>query len=138
MAAAPLLVLAVPAATLGVLALPVIAGPLGRALGAAGEPSPAWWQPTLSAVLAVAASALTWWRAAAGMPVPAAVTGWLARWLDLDRAARVLIARPVLALAGFLAGFDNRVLDRGVDQIARGTVALARAAARLDGCATHM
>ena len=33
-AAAPLVVLAVPAATLGVLALPVIAGPLDRALGA--------------------------------------------------------------------------------------------------------
>ena len=47
--AAPLVVLAVPAATLGVLALPVIAGPLDRALGAAGEPSPAWWQLTLSA-----------------------------------------------------------------------------------------
>lgn len=130
--AAPLVVLAVPAATLGVLALPVIAGPLDRALGAAGEPSPAWWQLTLSAVLAVAVSGLTWWRAPAGVPVPAAVTGWLARWLDLERAAALLIVRPVLGLAGFLAGFDDRVLDRGVNEIARGTVALARAAARLD------
>ena len=129
---APLVVLAVPAAALGVLALPVIAGPLDRALGAAGEPSPAWWQLTLSAVLAVAASGLTWWRAAAGVPVPAAVTGWLARWLDLERAAVLLIARPVLALAGFLAGFDDRVLDRGVNEIAHGGAALARAAARLD------
>jgi NADH-quinone oxidoreductase subunit L len=130
--APPLIVLAVAAATLGVLAVPAVAGPLDRALGAAGEPSPAWWQLTLSALLAVTASALTWWRAAARMPVPAAVTGWLARWLDLDRAARVLVARPVLALAGFLADFDDRVLDRGVGEIARGTVALALAAARLD------
>ena len=130
--AAPLVVLAVPAATLGVLALPVIAGPLDRALGAAGEPSPAWWQLTLSAVLAVAVSGLTWWRAPAGVPVPAAVTGWLARWLDLERAAALLIVRPVLGLAGFLAGFDDRVLDRGVNEIARGGAALARAAARLD------
>ena len=116
--AAPLVALAVPAAALGVLALPMIAGPLDRALGAAGEPSPAWWQLTVSAVLAVAASGLTWWRAAAGFPVPAAITGWLARWLDLERAARVVIVRPVLALAGFLAGFDDRILDRGVSAIA--------------------
>jgi len=38
----------------------------------------------------------------------------------------------MLALAGLLAGFDDRVLDRGAGEIARGTVALARAAARLD------
>lgn len=131
-AAAPLVVLAVPAAALGVLALPVITRPLRQMLGAAGEPSPAWWQLTLSAVLAVAASGLAWWRAGAGAPAPAVVTGWLARWLDLERAAVLLIARPVLALAGFLARFDDRVLDRGVDEIARGGVALARAAARLD------
>ena len=128
----PLIVLAAAAATLGVLAVPAVAGPLRQALGAAGEPSPAWWQLTLSALLALAASAVTWWRAGAGIPAPAAVTGWLARWLDLDWAARVLIARPVLALAGFLAGFDDRVLDRGAGEITRGTVALARAAARLD------
>jgi NADH:ubiquinone oxidoreductase subunit 5 (subunit L)/multisubunit Na+/H+ antiporter MnhA subunit len=131
-AAAPLLVLAVPAATLGVLALPVIAGPLDRVLGAAGEPTPAWWQLTLSAVLAVTASALTWWRAAAAIPVPAGVTAWLTRWLDLERVAVLLIARPVLALAGFLAEFDDRVLDRAVNGLAHGGTALARAAARLD------
>ena len=132
LAAAPLIALAVPAAALGVLALPVIAAPLRGALGAAAEPSPAWWQLTLSALLAVAASVLTWWRAGAGVPVPAAVKGWLARWLGLERAAMVLIARPVLAFARLLAGFDDRVLDRGVSVIARGTVALAGAAARAD------
>jgi NADH:ubiquinone oxidoreductase subunit 5 (subunit L)/multisubunit Na+/H+ antiporter MnhA subunit len=131
-AAAPLLVLAVPAAALGVLALPVIAGPLEHALGAAGEPSPAWWQLTLSAVLAIAVSVATWWRAPAGVPVPAAVTRWLARWLDLERAANLLVTRPVLALARLLAAFDDRVLDRGVSAIARGTLALAGAAARAD------
>jgi len=132
LAAAPLIALAVPAAALGVLALPVIAAPLRGALGAAAEPSSAWWQLTLSAVLAVAASALTWWRAGAGVPVPAAVKGWLARWLGLERAAMILIARPVLVFARLLAGFDDRVLDRGVSVIARGTVALAGAAARAD------
>jgi NADH-quinone oxidoreductase subunit L len=131
-AAAPLLVLAVPAAALGVLALPAIAGPLEHALGAAGEPAAAWWQLTLSAVLAVAASVATWRRAPAGVPVPAAVTGWLARWLDLERAADLLVTRPVLALARLLAAFDDRVLDRVPAAIARGTLALAAAAARAD------
>ena len=128
----PLIVLAAAAATLGVLAVPAVAGPLDRALGAAGEPSPAWWQLTVSALLALAASALTWWRGAAGMPVPAAVTGSLRRWLDLERAAVLLIARPVLALAGFLAHFDDQVLDRAVLGLARGVPALARSAARFD------
>ena len=130
--APPLIVLAVAAATLGVLAVPALAGPLTRALGAAGEPSPAWWQLALSALLAAAASALAWWRGAAGIGVPAAVTGWLARWMDLERAAVLLIVRPVLALAGFLATFDDQVLDRAVLGLARGTVVLARAAARFD------
>jgi len=132
LAVAPLPALAVPAAALGVLALPVIADPLRATLGAAGEPSAAWWQLTLSAALAIAASTLTWWRAPAGVPVPAAVTGWLARWLDLERAADLLVTQPVLALARLLAGFDDRVLDRGVSAIARGTLALAGAAARAD------
>ncbi len=131
-AVAPLLVLAVPAAALGVLALPGIAGPLGHALGAAPEPAAAWWQLTLSAALAVVASALAWRRAGAGLPGPAAVTGWLARWLDLERAADLLVARPVLTLAQLLAAFDDRVLDRAPAAIARGTLALAGAAARAD------
>ncbi|HEV2260189.1 MAG TPA: proton-conducting transporter membrane subunit [Streptosporangiaceae bacterium] len=131
-AAAPLLVLAVPAAALGVLALPVIADPLRDTLGAAAEPAAAWWQLTLSAVLAIAASVLAWRRAPAGVPVPAAVTGWLARWLDLERAADLLVTRPVLALARLLAAFDDRVLDRVPAAIARGTLALAGAAARAD------
>ena len=37
----PLCVLAILAAVLGVLAVPAVAGPLGRALGVTGEPSPA-------------------------------------------------------------------------------------------------
>jgi NADH-quinone oxidoreductase subunit L len=131
-AAPPLIILAVAAATLGVLAVPAVAGPLSRALGATGEPSPAWWQLTLSAVLAVTASGLAWWRAPARIPAPGPVAAWLARWLDLERAAAALIARPVLALARLLAQFDDQVLDRGVHGLARGGISLARAAARLD------
>jgi NADH:ubiquinone oxidoreductase subunit 5 (subunit L)/multisubunit Na+/H+ antiporter MnhA subunit len=131
-AVAPLPVLAVPAVALGVLALPGIVGPLGHALGAAPEPAAAWWQLTLSAALAVVASALAWWRAGAGLPGPAAITGWLARWLDLERTADLLVTRPVLTLAQLLAAFDDRVLDRVPAAIARGTLALAGAAARAD------
>jgi NADH:ubiquinone oxidoreductase subunit 5 (subunit L)/multisubunit Na+/H+ antiporter MnhA subunit len=143
-AAWPPLLLAVPAVALGVLALPATAGPLRQALGAAAGPAPAWWELTLSAVLAVAASAATWWRVGAtvaavpGTAAPRraaavrAVTGWLARWLDLERAAGVLVARPVLAVAQALAGFDDRVVDGAVRAVARGGLALAGAAARLD------
>jgi NADH-quinone oxidoreductase subunit L len=128
----PLIVLAAAAATLGVLGVPAVAEPLRRALGAAAEASPAWWQLTLSAVLAVAASGITWWRAPAGIGLPAAVTAWFGRWLDLERAAMLLVVRPVLALAGGLAAFDDRVLDRAVDGLARGGLSLAQAAARAD------
>lgn len=131
-AAGPMLALAVPAAALGVLALPPASGAMRAALGAAGGPSPAWWELALSAALAAAASLLTWRLAPAGMRIPAAARGWLARWLDLERAAAVLAARPVLRLARLLARFDDQVLDRAVNAAAAGGVALARAAARLD------
>jgi NADH-quinone oxidoreductase subunit L len=132
---------------LGVLALPAIASPLGHALGVAATPAPVWWELTLSAVLAVAASAATWWRASerrtARAAVPSrtvtvrsatvrAVSGWLVRWLDLERAAAACVGRPVLALARLLAGFDDQVLDRAVGAIADSGLALGQAAARLD------
>lgn len=127
LAAWPMAILAVPAAGLGVLALPPIAGPLRGALGASAGPPPAWWELPLSAVLAIAAGALAWRRAGTGIPVPAAVTGWLARWLDLERVVAVGVARPVLAFARLLAGFD----DGGVDGLVRGVAAGARRLGRL-------
>ncbi|GAA2864131.1 hypothetical protein GCM10010472_21760 [Pseudonocardia halophobica] len=110
----PLVVLAVGAATLGVLPL------LGHGV-LAPEPAPHWWELVVSAVVAVAATG--WgWRSAARLPEP----GPAARWWDLERAARLLLVRPVRGLAERLAAFDDRVLDRGVDSTARGTLALAR------------
>ena len=131
LAGPPLCVLAFLAASLGVLALPAVAGPLGRALGAAGEPSPAWWQLAVTAMAALLASAVTWWGARP-VPVPGLARGWLAGWLHLERAARVLVADPAVWLARALAAFDDRVLDRAVTGIASGTVGLARAAADAD------
>jgi NADH-quinone oxidoreductase subunit L len=128
----PLAVLAVPAAVLGALALPGPAAWLDQALGAAGEPSPAWWELAASAAAAVAASAVTWWWGTRPVPLARPVRGWLTGWLHLERAARIVVLSPTLALARALAAFDDGVLDRAVHGIARGGVGLARLAARAD------
>ncbi|MCE3555465.1 NADH-quinone oxidoreductase subunit L [Pseudonocardia sp. RS11V-5] len=110
----PLVVLAVGAAGLGVLPL------LGHGL-LRPEPAPQWWELVVSAAVAVSTAA--WgWRAAIRLPEP----GLLHRWWDLERAARLLVVRPVRRLAEELARFDDRVLDRGVDATARATVGVAR------------
>ena len=128
----PLCVLAILAAVLGVLAVPAVAGPLGRALGVTGEPSPAGWELAVSAAAALLASGVTWWWGARPVPAPALARGWLTGWLYLERAARMLVADPAVRLARGLAAFDDQVLDRAVHQIARGSLGLARAAARAD------
>lgn len=107
----PLVVLAALAATLGVLAWPL-----------ALESAPAWWELVVSAVLAVLAVLVTL-RLGHRLPAPAPLAGWL----GLERAARVAVVRPTLALAHALARFDDRVLDRAVTAAASGTVALAHA-----------
>lgn len=128
----PLAVLAFLAAVLGVMAVPAVAGPLGRTLGAAGEPSPAWWELALSAMAALLASGVTWWWGARPAPAPQLARGWLAEWLYLERAARLVVADPAIWLARRLAAFDDRVLDHAVNQIAGGAITLARAAAYAD------
>lgn len=131
----PLAVLAGLAGTLGVLTLPGVAGPLKRFLAAAGEPSASWWELSLSALLALAAAGGTWWWGAWPLPIPAPAAGWLLRWLDLERGAHLLVIGPTLALAGALARFDDRVIDRAVQAAASGTRSLAHAAARIDDSA---
>ncbi|MEV4477371.1 proton-conducting transporter membrane subunit [Nonomuraea sp. NPDC049504] len=125
---APLLVLALAAATLGVLALPGPAGWLRAAVGGAGEPSPQPWEVALSAGTALAVAAFAWWRG----PRPLPAIGWAAGWLGLERAARKLIVRPVMALARFLADFDERVIDATVQRLARATLSVARLSAGFD------
>jgi len=127
---APLAVLAFFAATLGVLALPPLAGPLQRTLAAAGEPSSTWWQLTLSALLALAASAASWRFASAPLPVPLALRRSFERWLELERIADLLVVRPTLALARQLARFDDRVLDRAVLGVATAGLTAGRFADR--------
>lgn len=123
-------VLAVAAVALGVLALPGPRAAVADRIGARGEAAPYAWEFALSAVLALAASAAVWaWGDRRG-PVPARLTSATAAWLGLEAAARALLVRPVQRLAAALAAFDDRVLDRGVDGLARGAVRLARGADR--------
>ncbi|RFU21742.1 proton-conducting transporter transmembrane domain-containing protein [Geodermatophilus marinus] len=121
---------AVPAAGLGVLALPAVAEALRRLLGAEGEPAPTGGALVLSGALAVAALAGTVLvvRVRPGL-VRAAERGPLHRWAGLGR---LLTPRPGLALARALAVADDRGLDRAVHAAAGGVRRLAAAVARAD------
>ncbi len=122
---APLVVLAAGAAVLGVLALPPVGDTLQRSLGVPAEPSAGPAELALSAVLAVVVlAAVARWRA----PEPA----WALDWLKLEPLTDAVVVRPVLALAGTLARFDDHVLDAGVTRVARGGLALGRLAGRAD------
>ncbi|WP_407562365.1 proton-conducting transporter membrane subunit [Streptomyces sp. 184] len=117
--------LALAVAALGALALPGPRAAVADRIGARGEAAPYAWEFALSAALALAASAAVWARGDRRVPVPARLTAAASAWLGLEAAARALVVRPVRRLAAALAAFDDRVLDRGVDGLARGTVRLA-------------
>ncbi|WP_030901150.1 NADH-quinone oxidoreductase subunit L [Streptomyces sp. NRRL F-5126] len=128
----PLWALTALAAVLGVLALPGPATWIGQLVGAPAEPAPAAWELGLSAGVSLAAATWAWRYASRPAPVPRAVARWAEGWLGLERAAYLLVARPVLALAGALAVLDDRVVDGTVRQTARAGLAVARFARRLD------
>ncbi|WBB61704.1 proton-conducting transporter membrane subunit [Streptomyces sp. WMMC500] len=123
-------VLALAVAALAVLALPGPRDAVAGRIGARGEAAPYAWEFTLSAALALAASCAVWARGERLTPAPAGLTAAASAWLGLEAAARAVVVRPVRRLAAALAAFDDRVLDRGVDGLARGTVRLARAVDR--------
>ncbi len=127
---APLPALAGLAAVLGVLAVPAISQSLARALGDAAAPSPTPWELGLSAGLALAAAALTWRWGTRPAPLPAAVTGWLGRWMELEGFTHRLVVAPTLALARTLARLDDRMIDGGVRVVAEGTRRLGALARR--------
>lgn len=131
-------VLALATAALGALALPGPRDAVARTLGVRGEATPHSWEFILSAVLALAVSGAVWAWGGRHSPVPARLAGWAVGWLGLEAAARAFFVRPVQHLAAALARFDDRVLDRGIDGLARGTLRLAtgvnrRLEIRVDG-----
>lgn len=132
----PMLALTALAAVTGVLALPGPARWIRQLAGSPAEPAPAAWEPGLSSGVAIAAATWAWWYSSRPSPAPRAAAGWAKGWaegwLGLERAAQLLVARPVLALAGALALFDDRVVDGTVRQTARAGLATARLARRLD------
>ncbi len=123
--------LAVGAVVLGVLALPPLAGRVGRLVGASVR-EPGAVELLVSALVAAAAFAvtlvLTRRRADAGRAWPEA----LVDWLFLERITHAGVVNPVVRLADLLARVDDTVLDRGVSGAARSTVRLARSSARAD------
>ncbi len=122
---APLVVLALGALTLGGLALPPLGDQLARGLGEAPT-HVAPLELTVSAVIALAALALVWWRPR--VPEPR----WALGWLGLERGAHAVVVRPTLWLSQRLADFDDRVLDRALTRSGSGVVSAARRAATFD------
>ncbi|WP_328658770.1 NADH-quinone oxidoreductase subunit 5 family protein [Streptomyces sp. NBC_00334] len=129
---APLLALTLAAAVLGVLALPGPASWLRGLVGADGAPAPEPWELLLSACVACAAAVLSWRWTCRPAPAPGAAVRVAHAWLYLERAARLVVVRPVLGLARMLAVFDDRVVDGAVRRTARGGLAVSRLARRLD------
>ncbi|MEU3043602.1 proton-conducting transporter transmembrane domain-containing protein [Streptomyces diastaticus] len=124
---APLTLLALACAALTPLALPPLRTALERTLDSGGRPAPHLGEAALSGGLALAAAAWAWSRGGPRLDLPAPFTDWL----GLERAARALVVRPVLAAARLAAAFDTRVLERATDTVAHGALALARSTDRL-------
>jgi NADH-quinone oxidoreductase subunit L len=125
----PLPALAVGAAVLGILALPPVDGAWRDLLGTGREPTSSPAELAVSGALALLVVAATWILMKRGSRVSAAWTDPALHWLHLERLARTLVARPVVALARALARFDDRVVDGGV----RAAAAAGRLAAGLAG-----
>ncbi|CAM5515031.1 NADH-quinone oxidoreductase subunit 5 family protein [Streptomyces chartreusis] len=129
----PLVALAVACLALTVTSFPPVRDAVGRVLGGGAQPSPQTWEFALSGALAVAVSAVIWARGPQLLALPGRITDVASQWLRLETAARTLFVHPVMRLAGVLAAFDDRFLDRAVEGTARGSVRLAQwATARVE------
>ena len=106
--------------------LPVLAAGAALLGTAFGLGSPQWWEPVVSAVVALPAVGVAALLTRHGKDAVAGRGRLLASWLHLDALAHRVIAAPVLGSARWLARFDDRVVDGGV----RVAVALGGAVAR--------
>jgi NADH-quinone oxidoreductase subunit L len=123
-ARAPLIVLAVAAAALAVIALPPFAAGFRSQLGASGAPEATGVELAASAVLAIVIAGLVLWR---GTPE----LRFARSWIGLERAATVVVARPMLAAAHVAARADD-ALARTVLRTGSATQQLAQLTGRLD------
>ena len=122
---APVLVLAAGAAAAGLLVFGPGGAQLRAMLGSGTVSGP--MELVISGALALAVLILVW-KYHPKIPAP----GPARDWLGMERAAHVLIVRPVLAASRLLARFEDAVLDRGVNAGAAATSRLAGRAAIAD------
>ncbi|MFI7615069.1 NADH-quinone oxidoreductase subunit L [Nonomuraea terrae] len=128
---APIVVLAVAAAGFGVVAVPGVFAVWARVTGDADASAPSPGGLVLSGLPALAVVAAVLLVRPRAAPRGRA-QGFFADWLHLERAALWLVARPVMAVAGALARFDDHVLDAAVHRVARAGRAVAGVAGRFD------
>ncbi|MEU0715732.1 proton-conducting transporter membrane subunit [Streptomyces lavendulocolor] len=121
----PFAVLAIASVALALLVLPPVREAVARTVGTSGEAAPEGWEFLLSGALALAVAAAVWARGDRRSRGPEPAARWAHGWLGLEAIAHALLVRPVQRLASTLAAFDDRVLDRGVDGLAHGTLQLA-------------
>ena len=119
----PLPVLAVAAVALGTAALPAVWGGFASILPGASDAEPTWWELVLSGALALLAAGAT---AAAMRRNDLRAAEPLRAWFGLERLARELIFRPMLAGADRLARFDDRAVAGSVQATAAIGAAFAR------------
>jgi NADH:ubiquinone oxidoreductase subunit 5 (subunit L)/multisubunit Na+/H+ antiporter MnhA subunit len=119
----PLPVLAAGAVALGGAALPAVWGGFANVLSDGSDVDPAWWELVLSGALALLAAGAT----AAVMRRRDLRSGEpLRAWFGLERLARALVYRPMLATADRLARFDDRAVAGSVQATAAIGTAFAR------------
>ncbi|MDQ0768009.1 NADH-quinone oxidoreductase subunit L [Pseudarthrobacter defluvii] len=115
----PVAVLAAAAAVSGLLVLGPVGDVVRGMLGSEAESSLP--ELALSGVLALA-MLIAVWRFRGSLPsIPGALS-----WLQMERAAHILLFRPVLAAAAHLARFDDAVLARTAGRTAELTLRAAR------------
>jgi NADH:ubiquinone oxidoreductase subunit 5 (subunit L)/multisubunit Na+/H+ antiporter MnhA subunit len=92
------------------------------------------WEFAISivAILAGAACAFLLWRRHRLLTPFASPLSSTADWFGIPAATKVGLVDPVLALAGWAARLDDRVVDAGIERISNGAQATSRLLARGD------